>query len=118
MLQNSKLKNLYKLSSRITVYVPSTIDVNKEIDNAEYVNKTHELLAGCFGGATETKAIGSWLSATEGLVKEKTTMVFAYCSEKDLEENIEKVIDWCELLKKELKQEAVVMELNGELYFV
>lgn len=117
MLQNSKLKNMVKLSSKITVYVPATIDVNKEIDTTEYVNKTHELLSACFGGATETKAIGSWLSES-GLVKEKTTMIFSYCSDIDLENSIEKVIDWCEAMKKELSQEAIAMELNGELYFI
>ena len=117
MLQNSKLKNMVKLSSKITVYVPATIDVNKEIDTTEYVNKTHELLSACFGGATETKAIGSWISE-KGLIKEKTTMIFSYCSDIDLENSIEKVIDWCETMKKELSQEAIAMELNGELYFV
>ncbi len=118
MLQNKKFKNLFKLSSRITVYVPSTVNVNETIDNSEYVNKTHELLSSCFGGSTETKAVGCWFSATEGLVKESTTMVFSYCKEEDLEANIEKVYEWCSTMKKELSQEAIAVELNGELYFV
>ena len=117
MLQNKKLKNLIKLSSRITIYVPSTKNINEEIDNTEYVNKTHELLSKCFGGATETKAIGSWISVS-GLVKEKTTMIFAFCEEEALENHIEEVIDWCEVMKKELTQEAIALEVNGELYFI
>lgn len=117
MLQNAKLKNLIKLSSRITVYVPSTVNVNEKTDTTEYVNKTHELLSRCFGGATETKAIGSWISDS-GLVKEKTTMIFSFCKDVDLENHIEEVIDWCEIMKKELTQEAIAMELNGELYFI
>lgn len=28
------LKNLIPMKSKITVYVPSTVDVNKEIDNS------------------------------------------------------------------------------------
>ena len=65
-----------------------------------------------------TPALGYWLSDTQGLIKEKTTMVFAYCKDQDLENNIEEVIEFCENMKKELKQEAIALEINGEMYFV
>ena len=84
----------------------------------EYVNKTAILLSECFGGATSTPALGYWTSPTAGLVKEKTTLVFAYADENSLNENLEKVVDWCESLKTELKQDAIALELNGEMYFI
>lgn len=118
MLQNSKLKNMFKLSSRVTVYVPSTIDIDKEIDTTEYIDKTATLLSNFFGGATSTTALGYWVSPTAGLVKEKSTMVFAYCSEKDLNENADAVINWCEKMREELKQDAIALEINGEIYFI
>ena len=118
MLKNSKLKNLFKLSSKITVYVPSTVDINTEIDNSVYVNRTATLLSDCFGGATSTNALGYWTSPSAGLVKEKSTLVFAYCSENDLENNLEKVIDFCNKLKSELSQDAIALEINGEMYFI
>ena len=118
MLKNSKLKNLFKLSSKITVYVPSTIDINTKIDNSEYVNRTATLLSDCFGGATSTNALGYWTSPSAGLVKEKSTLVFAYCSENDLENHLEKVIDFCDKLKSELSQDAIALEINGEMYFI
>ena len=118
MLKNSKLQNLFKLSSKITVYVPSTININETIDNSEYVNKAATLLSECFGGATSTDALGYWTSPTAGLIKEKSTIVFAYCNEKDLENNIEKVIEFCADLKKELTQDAIALEINGEMYFI
>ena len=118
MIQNAKLKNMFKLSSKITVYIPSTTDINKEIDNTEYVNQCASLLSECFGGATSTPALGYWMSNTVGLVKESTTMVFAYASDTDLQDNIEKVIDFCENLKAELKQDAIALEINGEMYFI
>ena len=117
-MDNKKLKNCFKLSSKITVYIPSTTDINKEIDNTKYVNKTATLLSECFGGATSTPALGYWTSPTAGLVKEKTTLVFAYADENSLNENLEKVIDWCENLKTELSQDAIALELNGEMYFI
>ena len=118
MVQNLKLQNLFKLSSKVTVYVPSTIDINVNIDNTEYVNKTAELLSDCFGGATQTNALGCWKSPTAGLVKEKVVLVYSNCTDNDLNENIEKVVDWCEKMRDELRQDAISLEINGELYFI
>lgn len=117
-MKNARLKNMFSLRSKITVYVPATININKEIDNTEYVNQAATLLSDCFGGATSTEALGYWTSPTAGLVKEKTTMVFAYAAEEDLRNNLDKVIDFCEGLKEEMKQDAVALELNGEMFFI
>lgn len=118
MIKNSKLENLFKLSSKITVYVPSTINISEEIDNTRHVEKIASLLSECFGGSTSSLALGYWTSPSQGLVKENTTIVFAYCNESDLQNNIEKVITECENLKQELKQDAIALELNGEMYFI
>ena len=118
MIKNAKLQNMFKLSSKVTVYIPSTININKQIDNTEYINKCASLLSECFGGATSTPALGYWMSNTVGLVKESTTMVFAYASDADLQSKIEKVIDFCENLKTELSQDAIALEINGEMYFI
>lgn len=118
MLHNARLQNAFKLSSKVTVYVPSTIDINVEIDNTEYVNKTAKLLSECFNGATRTDALGYWMSPTMGLVKEKAVLVYANCKENDLQDNIDKIIDWCEEMRNELKQDAIALEINGEMYFI
>jgi hypothetical protein len=118
MIKNSKLQNMFKLSSKVTVYIPSTTDIDKEIDNTKYVNECATLLADCFGGATSTPALGYWISNTAGLVKENTTMVFAYASDKDLQTKINRVITFCEKLKTELTQDAIALEINGEMYFI
>ena len=115
---NKKLKNMFKLSSKVTIYVPATVNVNQEIDNTKHVDKIASLLSKCFGGSTSTPALGYWLSNTQGLVKERTTMVFAYCKDEDLQEKIDIIITECENLKTELKQEAIAVEINGEMYFV
>lgn len=117
MVKNSKLQNLFKLSSKVTVIVPATININEKIDNTPYVDKVASLLSDCFGGATATTTLGYWKSTAMGLVKEKSTTVFAYCSEADLQNNIDKVID-CESLKTEMTQDAIALEINGEMYFI
>ena len=117
-IKNSKLSNAFKLSSKITLYIPATIKVNKEIDNSEYVDKAASLFSSCFGGSTSTPAVGYWLSPVTGLVKERTTLVFAYASDQDLQTNIDKVVEFSENLKEELSQEAIALEINGEMYFI
>lgn len=118
MKTNAKLQNMFKLSSKITVYVPSTCDINTPVDTAEWVDACATLLSNCFGGATSTETLGYWTSPTAGLVKERSIMVFAYCSDADLNAKIESVIDFCEAMKSELKQDAIALEINGEMYFI
>ena len=113
-----RLKNMFKLSSKVTVYVPSTIDINKEINTSAYIDNCATLLSDCFGGATATNALGCWTSPTAGLVKEKTTLIFAYCTTEQLDAHIEKIVDFCENMKTELKQDAIALEINGEMYFI
>lgn len=115
MKKSLKLEKLFTLSHKVTVYVPSTMDINKEIDNAEYVDEVATLLSSLFGGATSSQAIGYWNSQTAGLVKEKTVIVFAFAESL---EKIDLVIDKCEELKEKLKQDAIALEIDGQMYFI
>ena len=103
-INNAKLKACIKLSSKVTVYVPATNGVADAADNTEQVKKT--------------AALGYWLSPVAGLVAENTTVVFAYASDADLQNGIAAVVDHCEALKQEMGQEAVALEINGEMYFI
>lgn len=115
---NAKLQNMFKLSSKMTVYIPSTCDINKSANTQHYIDNCAMLLSESFGGATSCEALGYWNSPTAGLVKEKSTMIFAYCSDEDLKKHIEKIIDFCLNMKKELNQDAIALEINGEMYFI
>ena len=106
-----KLKDLIPMKSKITVYVPATVDVNKEIDNSAQVERVARLLSECFGGATASPVRGYW-------VAEKTTMVFAYCDTAAAEKYIDDVVTLCNELKHEMGQEAVALEYNGSMYFI
>lgn len=109
---------MIKLSCKVTVYVPSTVDINKTIDNTAYVDACATLMSNCFGGATSTNTLGYWSSPTAGLVKERSTMVFAYCTSDDLDTHIEDIVNFCESMKTELSQDAIALEVNGEMYFI
>jgi len=112
------LKNCIKLSSSVKIYVPSTIDVNKDFDNSVWVDATMKLLSQCFGGSTASLALGAWVSSAGQLVKEDVTLVFAYAEQSQLETNIEMIYNFCLDMKTKLGQEAIALEVNNELYLV
>ncbi len=116
-MKNARLENLFKLSSKVEIFVPSTINVDKKVSNTKYVNTALKLLNDCFGGSTATDGLGSWQSGDK-TVKEKVKIVFGYCSELQLTESIEKIIDFCEALKIDMSQENIAMTINGEMYFI
>lgn len=117
-INNATLKHAIKLSSKITVYVPATDNINQAVDNTAQVERTAALLSELFGGATSTPAVGYWMSPATGLVAEKTTVVFAYASDEALQKHIETVVELCESLKAEMHQEAICCEINGDTYFI
>ena len=113
---NRKLKALFKLSHKVSVYIPSNSQ-GMGFDNTVQVDRALTFLASECGGSTSTQAVGCWLSVAGGLVKENVTLVFAY--RKDLDTTfVDKLVDYALNLREELHQESVAVEVDGEMYFV
>lgn len=117
-MKENKLAALIPLKSKITVYVPATVNVNEAVDNSAQVERFARLLSSAFGGATASPVRGYWVSAEGSLVAEHTTMVFAYCDTADAEKYIDDVVTLCVELKHEMGQEAIALEYNGAMYFI
>ena len=118
--ENKKtLKNLFKLSHKVSLYVP-TKDKNNEQLPTELIQKMVDLTATKFsevnGGATSTEALGYWKSVAGELIKEKIVVVFSYSN--NLEISIEAAIELGEQLKDISSQDAISLEVNNELYFI
>jgi hypothetical protein len=113
-----KLTNLICLESNVKIYIPGTTNVNQKTDNSKYINLALNLFSGYFGGSTKYQAIGTWISPVNGLIKERINIVESYCTENDLNNNIDAIIDFCKKLKFELNQENISLEINNKLYFV
>lgn len=113
-----KLENKFTLDNNIKIYVPSTFDIDNKIDNKNQVNKTLKELSNLFGGSTSYKAIGTFISSNKKLIKENVTICESFCTKKDFKKSLDNVIDYCENLKKDMKQEAVSLEVNNKLYFI
>jgi hypothetical protein len=110
--------NAIELASRVSIYVPSTVDVDKASDTSAWIDNACKALATMFGGATTTPAIGTWLATNGDLVREDVTIVFAYAKGDALEAHGPNVVDFCERMKAALSQEAVALEVNGKLYLI
>lgn len=107
-------------TNAVSLYIPTTIDVNTVIDTTEYINRTLAFLGTLFGGATTTtmKAQGVWNSAEAGLVREEINIVRSYATQADLDANMQKILDYVEQLKLELRQEAMAVEINSKLMLI
>lgn len=109
--------NAMRLSHQIAVIIPSTVDVDVAADTSAWVDEALALLSRLFGGATAMEGLGGWLSATAGLVKERVTRVYAFAEKLD-NEKIAEVYQFVARMRHELKQEAVAVEVDGEMFLV
>ena len=114
------LQNLFKLGQNVKVFVPSTTAVNKAGDElqAVYIRKFMELMGAEFGGSTSYKAIGAWLSTTEGLVTENVTIVEAFATDDKFEHGLNQIISLSSKMKKAMGQEAIAIQVNGDLFLL
>lgn len=112
------LKTALKLSAKVAIYVPGTCGVDTATDTSFMVDRVAAALSTMFGGATAQAANGFWCSDVAGLVKENTTIVYAFCTPAALEQHVGDVVTIAQDIKRELQQEAVSLEIGGSLYII
>lgn len=112
------LKFKFDLDSKVAIYVPSTLNVNETTDNTAQVMNIIRKLSTLFGGATASDAVGGWVSESGETVIEKVKIVYSFCTSDQLKEHISTIIAICEELKTEMSQEAITLEINGQVKFV
>lgn len=105
-------------NNQIGIFIPTTFDVNKCLDTSEYIDRTLAFLGERFGGATSEEAKGIWNSEEVGLVGEKLYKVHTYATSKDLKKFMDEVVEFVRVIKVELKQEAMAMEINQKLTLI
>ena len=106
------IPGVVRLDSRVAIYVPSTTPT----DNRQQVEEVAAKLSAMFGGATATEARGYWVSQSAGLVGEAVTIVYSNAAAEDIERHGAEIVAICHKIKREMKQEAVSLEINGELF--
>jgi hypothetical protein len=113
----NRFQTMQGLLHSVAVYVPSTLDVNKETDNARQVNSTLASLSTLFGGCTGYDVHGAWMSNANGLVVESVTVCKSY-ADVLTDEALESVYAIANQIKADMGQEAVSVEIDNALYFV
>lgn len=106
------------LDKYYAIYVPTTYEVDKKINNKPFVKIISSKMAELFGGATIYNADGAWLAKNKKLVNEKITIVKSYCDNDTFIKNegkIKKIAYW---LCEAMKQEAVSVETSQGLQFI
>ena len=103
---------------QISVFIPTTINIDEPFDSSIYVEKAMLFLGEKFGGATSSQARGVWNSDESGMVNELVHLVVSYTTEDDLNRFANEVIEFIKGLKQELNQEAMALEINKKLILV
>ncbi len=105
-------------SNQISLFIPTTYDVDKPLDTSKYIDETLTFLGQRFGGATSEEVKGIWNSNEIGLVGERLYKVHTYATTPDLQKYLNEVIEYMKQMKEELKQEAMALEINQRLTLI
>jgi len=115
-----ELKHLFALEISVKLFIPSTIDINKPstIMQAAFERSALELFSELFGGATSYQAVGAWSSKTGGLVTENVKIVEAFATTEAAKSGMAQVVAFAEKMKAEMRQEAVALQYQNQLFFI
>lgn len=108
----------YHMDNKVSIYVPSTVNINQRVDNSKQVMHIIKQMSLLFGGATSYKCTGGWVADNGEIVTERVNIVYSFCNKKALQDNLSNVINICQQIKKDMKQEAVTLEINGKATFI
>ena len=117
-MEKISFKSFFDLNTKVSIYVPSTMNVNEQIDNTKYRTEVQNKLSVLFGGATTSTVLGSYICEDGSQVNEVVDIVFSFCSTEQLRKNIYEVVNICEQLKRDMQQESILLEVNNKAKFI
>ena len=113
----SSLQAAIPLVHQVKFYVPSTLDLDKPIDDVSpFITRVEVCLSQWFGGATAYPALGVWLSGNGQLVTERVTIVQSFANESSFQEFLPNVVALAGEVKRDMLQESVAVEVDNQLY--
>ncbi|GAB4412762.1 MAG: hypothetical protein OHK0039_19020 [Bacteroidia bacterium] len=105
-------------TNSIGIFIPTTVDTNKKTDTQEARDRTMAFMAERFGGATCKPAQGVWLSQQMGLIDEIIYIIQSHSTRQALNHYLDEVIVFVKNLKRDLRQEAMALEINNKLTLI
>jgi len=109
------------MNKYIALYISSLDSEGKKINAAKRtatLERVEKAFIGYFEGFTETEAIGGWSGESGKVIKEKITIVKSFYEMQSNATVRAKVRKLAEGVKKDLNQECVSVEQNGDLELV
>ena len=104
------------MKNTVGILVPSTMDININIDNKKYVEEVEAVLKDFGKTISKFDSKGSWYSDTEGVVVEENTIVTFESNGNPFDLQLLKYL--AEKLKSDMKQEAITIILNDGIAIV
>ena len=120
MVTFETLKKYTTFKESVKIYVPSTIGdreaTKKEIE--KYTQAIEKELCLLFGGSTRVQGFGNWVNEKSNkLISESNNIVYSFCK-KLTNEDIDKIIELCLWLKKEMRQYCIMLEVNNYSFLI
>jgi hypothetical protein len=112
---------MFHLPIEVSVYVPSTQDVDKVVSKSEMklrVDEVKKYLASLFGGFSSSTVEGGFLASDGKVVKENVERVVSFAPKEDFEKNKEALVQKASEWATKWGQEAIGLEHEGDLYYV
>ena len=111
--------NISLESNTLSILVPSTIDVDKEVDNTPYVKMALQKLAFYNESKEYYNTTGSWYSEDmDKVVVENVTAISVQFERKITSFDIMIFVAIARMLKKEMRQEGVSIYINEALAII
>jgi len=114
-------EKMFHLPIEVSVYVPSTQDVDKVISKSEMklrVDEVKKYLATLFGGFSASSVEGGFLASDGKVVKENVERVVSFAPKEDFDKNKEALVQKASEWATKWGQEAIGLEHEGDLYYV
>lgn len=114
-------EKMFHLPIEVSVYVPSTQDVDKVVSKSEMklrVDEVKKYLAALFGGFSSSSVEGGFLASDGKVVKENVERVVSFAPKADFEKNKEALVQKASEWAAKWGQEAIGLEHEGDLYYV
>ena len=104
------------MKNTVGILVPSTMDININIDNKKYVEEVEAVLKDFGKTISKFDSKGSWYSDTEGVVVEENTIVTFESNGNPFDLQLLKYL--AEKLKIDMSQEAITIILNDGIAII
>jgi len=115
-----QLTDSESFSKEISIYVPSTDNLNEPITEGEFkdrIKETQMAMTKHFGGTT-MHGIGTYLSEGGSYVKEDVAVVDVKMTYEKWLKHKDDVYAWLRKKSKEWGQEAIAFEYGAEMQFI